>query len=72
MNVGTEERDRLARHDPNFRRLLDKHEEYDRRLSELRSRRFLSAAEQLEEVKLKKLKLAIKDQLEAMVRRSTH
>ncbi len=61
-------RDRLAREDDGYRRLLAKHHEYDQRLEELRSRRFLTDEEKVEEVRLKKLKLAMKDQMEAMVR----
>ena len=61
-------RERLAREDEGYRRLLAKHHEYDARLEELRSRRFLTEEEKVEEVRLKKLKLALKDQMEAMVR----
>ncbi len=60
-------RERLARDDGGYRRLLAKHHEYDERLEELRSRRFLSDEEKVEEVRLKKLKLAMKDRMEAMV-----
>ncbi len=61
-------REKLAREDEDYRRLLAKHHEYDARLEELRGRRFLTEEEQVEEVRLKKLKLAMKDQMESMVR----
>ena len=56
-----------VRDDPGFRRLQDKHGDYDRRLSELRAQRYLSDEEKLEEVRLKKMKLALKDQMETML-----
>ena len=59
-----------ARADEEYRRLEVKHRGYDERLEELRTRKFLTEEEKLEEVKLKKLKLALKDQMEAIVRRS--
>ncbi len=61
-------REKLAREDEGYRRLQAKHHEYDARLEELRCRRFLTEEEKLEEVRLKKLKLATKDRMEAMVR----
>jgi len=70
MNSALEARQQLAREDPNYQRLVRKHEEYDSRLQELRSRKYLSEDEQMEEVRLKKLKLALKDQMEAIVRRA--
>jgi len=62
-----EVRDRLLREDSGFQRLVKKHEEYDRRLQSLQSRKFLSDDEKLEEVTLKKRKLMLKDEMEAMV-----
>jgi len=59
--------ERVSREDPGFRRLEEKHREYDVRLQELRSQRYLSDEQKLEEVRLKKMKLALKDQMEAML-----
>lgn len=63
-------RERLADDDPNFRRLLGKHQEYEKRLEELQSQKFLTDEEKIEEVNIKKRKLALKDEMEEMVRRA--
>jgi uncharacterized protein YdcH (DUF465 family) len=63
-------RERLAEDDPNFRRLLRKHQELERRLEELRSRKFLTEEEKIEVVNIKKHKLALKDEMEEMIRRA--
>lgn len=50
-------------------RLHAEHRSYAQRLEELLGKPYLSAEEQLEEVKLKKLKLHTKDMLYALERR---
>ena len=53
---------------PEFRDLVEKHTSYDRRIEELSSRRFPSQEEQIEEARLKKIKLHLKDQMHTMLR----
>ena len=64
-------RERLEREDSHFQALITKHREFERRLEDLRSRRWLSDEEQLEEGRVKKLKLAVRDEMEAMVRQAS-
>ncbi len=59
----------LMEHDEEFRRLAQAHAEYARRIEALESRRYLTPEEQLEEVKLKKLKLHAKDMMAAILSR---
>lgn len=47
-----------------FRQLMEKHHEYDRLVAALDSKPVLTAAEELEEHRLKKLKLQLKDEME--------
>jgi len=44
------------------------HQDHERRLEELRSRAFLTPDEEIEEKRLKKLKLHLKDQMERLRR----
>ena len=53
---------------PSIQQLMQEHRLYDRRLDTLRAKMFLSDAEQLEEVRLKKLKLSLKDEMERLRR----
>jgi hypothetical protein len=49
--------------------LAEEHVQYSKRLESLTSKRFLSDEEQVEEVRLKKLKLRLKDQMESIEQR---
>lgn len=55
--------------DPEFRELAREHGRYEERLSELSSLAYPSDEEQLEEITLKKKKLAVKDQMHAIILR---
>jgi hypothetical protein len=55
----------LASHE-DFRRLAHEHTQHSQRLSSLIEKKYLSDDEKLEEVRLKKLKLLIKDQMETI------
>ena len=67
-----ETRERLEKEDARFRRLVEEHRQFSKRLDELQTRRWLSDDEQIEAVKLKKMKLAVKDEMETMLRRAVN
>ncbi len=56
-------KDELMTNNSEFRELVREHGRYEERLSELSALTYPSDEEQLEEVTLKKKKLAIKDQM---------
>jgi uncharacterized protein YdcH (DUF465 family) len=57
-------RDQLIAQNEDFRRLAQEHQQYSQRLDNLIQKRYLSEDEKLEEVRLKKLKLRLKDEME--------
>ena len=50
-----------------YRQLAQQHSEYDRLVRELENKHVLTAQEEVEEHRLKKLKLRLKDEMEQMV-----
>src|SRR5437763_3469210 len=56
--------------DEEYRRLASEHSSYARKLDELEALPHLSAEEEIEEHRLKKIKLRLKDQMEAIASRS--
>ena len=50
-----------------YRQLVAQHHEYDRQVEALEAKHALSADEELEEHRLKKLKLHLKDEMEQLV-----
>ena len=58
----------LLDNDPAYRELATRHHQLDDKLHQFTDRHYLTESEQVEEVTLKKLKLALKDQMERMAR----
>jgi uncharacterized protein len=55
--------------DEHFRELCQQHSEYDHKVAELEAKHALTEQEQVEEVRLKKLKLHLKDQITQIMSR---
>jgi len=53
-----------------YRRLANAHADYARRPDQLAARPYLTEQEKIEEVRLKKLKLRLKDEMQHMVQQS--
>ena len=62
-------KEQLMTMDPEFRELAREHGRYEERLSQLSSLTYPNDEEQLEEITLKKKKLAVKDQMQAIINR---
>ena len=61
-------RDQLLASHEDFRRLVQEHSQYSQRLESLTEKRYLTEEEKMEEIRLKKLKLRLKDQMHSMER----
>jgi uncharacterized protein YdcH (DUF465 family) len=58
---------RLVDQDPELRRLVDAHLDFERRLEEMNRRPYLSTEEDIERKRLQKAKLAGKDKIERIL-----
>ncbi|MES1245249.1 MAG: YdcH family protein [Acidobacteriota bacterium] len=68
MSNRDELKEELLQTDADFRRLYDEHQEYERRLHDLQHKSLLSQDDEAEEKRIKLHKLALKDQMEAILR----
>ena len=62
--MATPVRDQLLASNDEFRKLAQEHAMYSQRLDSLVNKKYLSEDEKIEEIRLKKLKLRLKDQME--------
>jgi hypothetical protein len=60
--------EQVEQRSPTIEELQLQHQDHERRLEELRSRTFLTPDEEMEQKRLKKLKLYLKDQMEHLRR----
>jgi uncharacterized protein YdcH (DUF465 family) len=63
-------REQLMATSPEYQRLREEHARYSAQLEQLAAKLYLSEPEQIEEVRLKKLKLRVKDQMEMLVQKA--
>ncbi len=63
-------REQLMASSQEYQRLRDEHARYAAQLEQLASKSYLSEQDKLEEIRLKKLKLRVKDQMETLVHRA--
>ena len=69
-NTQDELKAHLMKTDEDFRRLAEQHAQYHMQLEALEAKPHLTPEEELEEHRLKKLKLRLKDQMNAIVSRN--
>jgi uncharacterized protein YdcH (DUF465 family) len=55
--------------DPELRRQMEEHEEFERKLEEFNRRIYLTPEEEMERKRVQKLKLAGRDRIEAILRK---
>jgi uncharacterized protein YdcH (DUF465 family) len=63
-------REQLLASSDEFRKLADEHRSYSQRLESLAGKKYLSEEEKIEEIRLKKLKLRLKDEMETFQARA--
>jgi hypothetical protein len=69
MQLSRQVREFLARTNDEFRRLYEKHQEYEQELDALAKKGFLSPEEELRVAEVKKKKISIKDQMLLIAKR---
>ena len=62
-------KEHLMSSNPEFRRLVEEHKLYEVQLNELQSRHHMTERDHLEEIRLKKKKLQLKDQMNSMIQK---
>lgn len=60
-------REQLMANNPEYQRLRQEHARYAAQLERLATKPYLTEDEKMEEVRLKKLKLRVKDQMEILI-----
>ncbi len=71
MDQSAEEiKEHLMRTSEEFRHLADQHQSLKKQVAQLEGKPFLTEQEEIEEQRLKKLKLHLKDEMEAMINES--
>jgi len=63
-------KEHLMSANPEFRRLVDEHKQYEGRLEELQNRHHMTDQDHLEEIQLKKKKLHLKDQMNSLIQKA--
>ena len=63
-------REQLMASSEEFQRLREEHARYASQLDQLAAKTYLSEQEQVEEVRLKKMKLRVKDEMEMLVQKA--
>lgn len=63
--------DHLMATNDEYRHLAAEHASHKRKLEELASRPYLTEQEQFEEIRLKKLKLRLKDEMQSMIHQAS-
>ena len=62
-------RDLIGETDAEYQRLAEQHRQYDRQLQQLFRSPYLNSEDLIEEIRLKKLKLHVKDEMERIAAR---